>query len=177
MRKFLVSPTVLKNLRYFIRPLYFSRTGWRAQRLVKNLPQQTIPFRNPADRTFTFSLSLSLLKIKPFILSKNWLEKFVSYFRSKFIRKFVSEKLKFVSIISFTFNEYFCHFARWTTEWINLVTNIFNKIGYSTKCWKNIKGFLIFFIDRSIYEKVVWWSIREISFLLWNILAAISILS
>ena len=54
-----MSPTVLKNLRYFIRPLYFSRTGWRAQRLVKNLPQQTTPFRNPADRTFTFSLSLS----------------------------------------------------------------------------------------------------------------------
>lgn len=66
---------------------------------------------------------------------------------------------------------------RFRAEWINLVTNIFNKIGYSTKCWKNIKGFLIFFIDRSIYEKVVWWSIREISFLLWNILAAISILS
>lgn len=176
MRKFLVSPTVLKNLRYFIRPLYFSRTGWRAQRLVKNLPQQTTPFRNPADRNSSLTLSLfSRSNLSSFrkIDWKNSYRIFVAnLYENSYRRNWNSFRLFLLLSTNISLDE-----RRFRAEWINLVTNIFNKIGYSTKCWKNIKGFLIFFIDRSIYEKVVWWSIREISFLLWNILAAISILS
>lgn len=108
VRKFLVSPTVLKNLRYFIRPLYFSRTGfsqWWGARSEKSSPTNN----SVSYSTDRISILLSLLKIKllPFILSNLMKNSYRS--RNKFTRKFVSGKLKF---ISFTFTNIIFVFPR-----------------------------------------------------------------
>lgn len=121
VRKFLVSPTVLKNLRYFIRPLYFSRTVASPSggvRVVKNLRQQTTAFRNPRIEPLFYSL---------FSRSNFYLSSFRIWW-----------KIRIVLVINLHENSYRGNwnsfllflrilFLRFRAKWINFVTNIFNK--------------------------------------------------
>lgn len=68
---------------------------------MKNLRQQTTPFscESTSNRTSSLSSRDQTSIFHPF--------EFDEEFVNKFIRKFVSEKLKFISIISLIF-EYFC---------------------------------------------------------------------